>query len=196
MGRPAIISHEHLIAIARDVFQERGIRATTAEVAQRAGISEGALFKRFKTKGALLRATLASINEEPPWLPGLAARVGRRTVEAELEELALEFVQFAQVIMPCVLMAHAGSDDIGTDLWNGQMPPPVRGIKLLAGYFSSEMRLGRIRTGDAEIVARCFVGPLMHFVVLDVMHHSQAYLPLATETFVRGHIQMLLRGIK
>jgi AcrR family transcriptional regulator len=196
MGRPAIISREHLVDIARDVFQERGIRATTAEVAQRAGISEGALFKRFKTKGALLHATLASINEEPPWLPGLAARAGRRTIDVELEELALEFVQFAQVIMPCVLMAHAGGDEIGTDLWDGQMPPPVRVIKLLSVYFASEMRLGRIRTGDAEIVARCFVGPLMHFVVLELMHRSQEYLPLATETFVRGHIQLLLRGIR
>ena len=57
-GRPPTIDSEKLLAAAREVFLERGIRATTLEVAQRARVSEGSLFHRFKTKEALFRAAL------------------------------------------------------------------------------------------------------------------------------------------
>ena len=50
MARPTVIRDEQILDAARIVFLERGVLATTAEVAQRAQVSEGSLFKRFKTK--------------------------------------------------------------------------------------------------------------------------------------------------
>ena len=195
MGRQPIISREQLLQITRAVFQEHGFRSTTAEIAKRAGISEGALFKRFKTKQELLKAAISHIDQNPPWILGLAGRIGQTSVEGELEGVALEFMQFARILMPCVLMAHTGSGDRGhRDVADGP-PPPVRIIKAMTVYFEAEMRLGRIRVGDAEIVARCFIGPIMHFVMLELMHQSFEYLPLSAEGFVRVHIQILLRGI-
>ena len=58
MARPTVIRNEAILQAARDVFLERGILATSAEVAQRAGVSEGSLFKRFKTKADLFRAAM------------------------------------------------------------------------------------------------------------------------------------------
>jgi len=49
MPRPAKIKDEEILAAAREVFLEKGIRATTAEVAKRAGIAEGSIFNRFAT---------------------------------------------------------------------------------------------------------------------------------------------------
>ena len=49
-GRPPTITSERLLDVARDVFLECGIRATTQDVAERAGVSEGVLFHRFKSK--------------------------------------------------------------------------------------------------------------------------------------------------
>ncbi len=60
MGRPTILSDEKILSAARRVFLERGIRATTAEVAREAGVAEGSLFKRWKTKHALFFAALAT----------------------------------------------------------------------------------------------------------------------------------------
>ncbi len=196
MGRPEIIERSALLDIARDVFKDRGMRATTSEVAARAGISEGALFKRFKTKAALFRAAVEHVGEAPEWIALLPTRVGRGPLGEELESLALEMLQFARTLMPCVLMAHANNGEGDLPVWHGTMPPPLRALKALSAYFEAEMQLGRVREGDPEIYARTFVGPLMHFVVLELMHRSQDFMPIAAETFVRGHVRVLLRGIE
>jgi hypothetical protein len=41
MARPVTISDEQILDAARAVFTEKGPRATTAEIAERAGVSEG-----------------------------------------------------------------------------------------------------------------------------------------------------------
>ena len=48
------------------MFLERGIRATTLEVAKRAGVSEGAVFHRFKSKEGLFSAAMDFDHEEAP----------------------------------------------------------------------------------------------------------------------------------
>jgi AcrR family transcriptional regulator len=58
MGRPKLIADEKLLEIARRIFREQGHTASTQQVAKAAGISEAALFKRFKTKDALFFAAL------------------------------------------------------------------------------------------------------------------------------------------
>ena len=50
MPRPRTITDEQIVEAARAAFLEQGFSATTAEIARRAGISEGTLFKRFATK--------------------------------------------------------------------------------------------------------------------------------------------------
>jgi len=49
MARPPVITEERILDAARGVFLKKGIRATTAEVAKRAGIAEGSIFNRFDT---------------------------------------------------------------------------------------------------------------------------------------------------
>ena len=60
MGRPVHISKERILAAARSVFLEHGFSASTAKVAQAAGVSEGSIFKRFPTKEALFVAAMAA----------------------------------------------------------------------------------------------------------------------------------------
>src|SRR5688572_23503921 len=77
-GRPKVISDEALLAIAREVFLERGIRATTAEVAERAGIAEGTVFLRFKSKDALFRAAVCvDPGTMPAFVEAFASSAGK-----------------------------------------------------------------------------------------------------------------------
>lgn len=50
MARPVAIHDPTILDAAREVFLLRGAAATTAEVARRAGVSEGSIFKRYRTK--------------------------------------------------------------------------------------------------------------------------------------------------
>ena len=85
-GRPPVISQERLLEIAREVFLELGFRATTAEVASRAGVAEGTIFLRFKSKAELFRAAMQfdpdqalAIVEELPTRAGAPDRSPRRS---------------------------------------------------------------------------------------------------------------------
>ena len=54
--RHARRNHELLVAAARDVFAERGVEASLEEVARRAGVGVGTLYRHFATRDALVEA--------------------------------------------------------------------------------------------------------------------------------------------
>jgi AcrR family transcriptional regulator len=83
-------NRERIVAAATEVFAERGLEASTAEIAARAGVGEATLFRRFATKEDLVTAIIAvqledaaavassCLEEEDPW----------RAVERFLYEMA------------------------------------------------------------------------------------------------------------
>jgi AcrR family transcriptional regulator len=196
MARPVSIKPETIIDAARQVFLERGIQATTAEVAERAGISEGTIFKRYKSKIDLFRAAMGENLVQPSWSVRLAARVGQGTVEENLFEIGMGVIAFFREMMPLMMMAWSNPSPNGLPgPLAGPNPPPMRALKLLTGFFEAEMRAGRLRKHDAEIVARTFLGGLNNFVFFEVLYKANNELPLAAETYVRGLVQLLWAGI-
>jgi AcrR family transcriptional regulator len=60
--RQAAATHEHLVAVARQRFTERGYAATSIEdIVQRAGVAKGALYHHFSGKDALFRAVYDAV---------------------------------------------------------------------------------------------------------------------------------------
>lgn len=53
-----------IVAAAAEVFAERGLDASTAEIADRAGVGEATLFRRFPTKDDLIAAIIATQMDE------------------------------------------------------------------------------------------------------------------------------------
>jgi AcrR family transcriptional regulator len=54
--RHAKRNHELLVAAAREVFAERGVEASLEEIARRAGVGIGTLYRHFATREALVEA--------------------------------------------------------------------------------------------------------------------------------------------
>jgi AcrR family transcriptional regulator len=52
-------NHSHLLEAAADAFAELGIDASAEEIARRAGVAKGTLFRHFPAKGDLVAAVLA-----------------------------------------------------------------------------------------------------------------------------------------
>jgi AcrR family transcriptional regulator len=75
----AVRNRERIVAAAIEVFAERGLEASTAEIAARAGVGEATLFRRFPTKDDLVTAIIGQqladaagvaascLEEEDPW---------------------------------------------------------------------------------------------------------------------------------
>jgi AcrR family transcriptional regulator len=49
-------NHESLVVAAREVFAERGVEASLEEIARRAGVGVGTLYRHFATRDALVEA--------------------------------------------------------------------------------------------------------------------------------------------
>jgi AcrR family transcriptional regulator len=197
MARPVSIKDETILAAAREVFLERGIQATTAEVAERAGVSEGTVFKRFRSKVDLFRAAMNDHLGEALWLRLLAERVGKGDLRENLFEAGMSIIAFFRNLLPFMMMAwsNPGPDGLPAFL-SAPNPPPLQALKKLSGFFEAEMRAGRIRRHDPEVVARSFIGPLQNYVFFEIVHRAQAELPLAQETFVRGLVNLLWSGLE
>lgn len=201
MARPTTIADETLLEAARDVFLEHGIRATTAEVARRAGVSEGTLFKRFHTKQGLFEAAMTRSFEEDAqrFVGTLMTRVGKGTLRGELEEVALRGVDFFRKIVPLHMMSwsNPGKDGLPTTpRLEGREHPALGGRRLFEAYFEAERRLGRLRNVDVGVLARAFMGAVYNFAAMEVMLAADDPLPMPAETFARGLVDILLRGIE
>jgi AcrR family transcriptional regulator len=88
-------NRERIVAAATEVFAERGLEASTAEIAARAGVGEATLFRRFPTKDDLITAIIGvqfeeaanlaaqCLEDDDPWhgverfLYGMAERAAR-----------------------------------------------------------------------------------------------------------------------
>jgi AcrR family transcriptional regulator len=195
MPRPISIKDETIIEAARAVFLERGFGATTAEVAERAGVSEGTLFNRFQSKTGLFHAAMAPTFESLDFLDGLESRVGSGDLREHLAQLAESGVNFFRQLMPMMMMSWSNPGPNGLpEALTQPNPPPLRALRRLSGYFEAEIRLGRLRPFDPEILARIFLGGVQQYVFFELVIKAQHALPLPLPTFLRGMVAVLLDG--
>jgi len=200
-GRPPSISEDQILDAAKAVFVEEGMGATTARIAERAGISESVLFHRYKTKEALFMAVMDRAMKVSPVVESLAARVGKGDIAEHLFEIGAAMVEDAKKTMPLFIaarmMAAASSWKLEDLQEKMKRPHPshVQALKLFSGYFEAEMDAGRLRRVDSEILARTFTGSVVQHVMSKFWGGTDpAGLPLSTPMFLRGLIDILLHG--
>ena len=196
MARPVSIPEEHLLSTARAVFMEKGLQATTAEVAARARVSEGILFKRYGSKAGLFRAA-KNVGEEVARIEKMLASLEGKTAHERLEALAWGFLDVFRRIVPVVVMSISQGGPVPTPPpeMAGPVPAPLRTIRGVASFFASEAASGRMRARNPEVLARIFLGSIWHFVFMDVMVGSGGR-PMSEDRFVAGLVETLLEGVQ
>lgn len=197
MARPTVISDERILDAARLVFLERGLAATTAEVAKRAGVAEGTIFKRFATKLDLFKAAMQMELDEPEILRTLiGARDGDDPREVLLK-VGLQAVDFLRRLMPLIMMQwSSGEKHLGIPAQLlGPSSPPLRFLKGLQAFIEKAMTSGHMRKHDPEIVARMLLGSIQGYVFFEILLRAQAKMPLPVESYLRGLINVLWTGV-
>ena len=193
MSRPSVITESQILDAARSVFLERGITATTAEVARRAGIAEGSIFKRYRTKVDLFRAAMQPDMDDPEWLKLLTKAAGSELRES-LVTVGLEAIAFYRQVIPLHMMNWSNAACL-----EGDAPvnsPALRVLKRVTAFFEAEMRAGRLRRHDPEILARVYIGSLSNYVFYETVFKANDELPLAPESFLRGLVNILFTGVE
>jgi len=191
-GRPPVISTERLLAVAREVFLELGIRATTAEVATRAGIAEGTIFHRFKSKEELFRAAM---NVDPDaglaLAEALAARAGTGDLRETLVVFAERLMALGRVALPVWMMAWSNPDSQLSGERNLERATRYdRMLDALAAFFEAEMRAGRLRAVDARVMSQLLIGSLHHFCMIELFVGSSA--DFTAQEFAAKTVDVLL----
>ncbi len=196
MSRPTTISDDAILAAARQVFLAHGIRGTTAEVAQRAGVSEGSVFKRWKTKEELFHAAMrADAVEDVEYIRGLPERVGKGELREQLVEIGHQAARFFEKIVAFHMHSFSAGSERNQGVFEGPgEPPPLVSRRRIASYFEAERRLGRIRDVDPDVLGRVFLGSIYNFVALELMLRGHDPRPMPIRTFVRGLVDVLLDG--
>lgn len=158
MGRPRTVSNDAILQAARDVFIEQGSSASTSTIAERVGLSQAALFKRFGTKNDLMMAALAP-PEVPPFVPLLeAGPSGEQPVRDELVAIAAVAARFFRDMVPCLMVLRTSEMTPDKMFEHFDVPPPIRAQAALAGYFTRAMDAGLMRRADPIGLTFSFLG--------------------------------------
>jgi AcrR family transcriptional regulator len=108
-------NHDKLVAAARALFTEKGTSAPLEEVAERAGVGIGTLYRHFPTRQALLEAVYVDeveamaraateLEELPPWdalSQWLHQYVGFAATKRALNEALMETDPNSNVLLTC-----------------------------------------------------------------------------------------------
>lgn len=193
MARPTSISTEQILDTARRLFLERGQTVSTAVIAKEAGVSEGSIFRRFKTKDDLFLACMEL--PAPEFLEELPSRIGEGSLRETIERIAQELIEFFRLLIPRVsaLKQHASFDPL-EHLRTNRDAAPHRVLRTLTDYFDGEVRLGRIRPCDPEVAARTFIGGLHNYVFFEHIGVN-TQMPFASTSYVRAFVDLLWSGL-
>ncbi len=170
------------------------MRATTAEVAERAGVSEGTVFHRFKSKVVLFREAM---HFDPDQVPKLMGNTLEGIEELEIREalikLATGILDVGRVALPLMMMTWSNPEDCG--LQDETKRAGYREVtKRFCAYFERKMNEGKLRRVDAEIFTRAFMGSLHHYCMAELTHQNTSEFALPEGMFVRGLVDLLLTG--
>jgi AcrR family transcriptional regulator len=137
-------------------------------VASRAGIAEGTIFHRFKSKEELFRSAMNFDPDAPLALvEQLLARAGAGELRATLVEFAERFMEFGRVAMPVMVMAWSNPEHLCAERTSERATRYHRTLGALSRYLAAEMSNGRMRRGPTETMARMLIGSLHHYCMIE-----------------------------
>jgi AcrR family transcriptional regulator len=155
-------NYEKVVAAARDAFADRGASTSLEEIARRAGVGIGTLYRHFPTRQALLEAvyvgemeemcrSAADLAELPPWealvgwLHRFVAYLG--TKQALAEELLSYIERDADLFQNCRAALYAAG---GPLLERAQQARAVRGDTDLIQVIQMVGGIAKIQINEPE----------------------------------------------
>jgi AcrR family transcriptional regulator len=171
MSRPRKYDDSAILEAAAAVFLEDGARAGTARIAERAGVSEGILFKRFKTKEALFEAAMRSGTGPDPWRKVLLESVGKGEPGSNLRNAILAMLEKLETLVPKLMVLEGqGARRIPAA---GSRVPPMEDAAAISTYLRREARRGRIRMAQFDLHAHEIVGAVVHHTMMTLRHRAK-----------------------
>ena len=191
MARPQSIQTGTILDAARKVFMRDGYQAGTARIAREAGVSEGSLFKHFKSKANLFLAAMEVEAGGTAWEERLMAGVGKGDPRKTLESAGLQLLEQLRLTLPRLMMVNASGVTIPNHDLPGEVPHPIQKMEVLSRYFTAEIRAGRLAMASPRIQAHLFLGALAHYAWCETLFGYRSATPAV---YVKTLVDTLLRA--
>ena len=191
MARPVSIQADMILEAARKVFMKEGFKASTARIAREAGVSEGSLFKHFKSKVNLFLTAMQIKAGAQSWEDQLMASAGHGDIRAALEAAGTDLLENLRLVLPRMMMVSSSGVTIPKHHGPGQQPPPLQKMDVICNYFKEEIKAGRLTMTSPQIQAHAFMGALSHYAWCETLFGYRSAPP---EVFVRSVVDTILRA--
>jgi AcrR family transcriptional regulator len=166
-------NRERLLVAAGQVFEEKGLEASVADVARAAGVGMGTLYRRFASKDALIEALVTEVLEATI---AMAAEAAGRTDGTGLEHFLEASSSYQAEHLGCL-----------PKLWNTDHYLVKKARDLIAGLLSDAQEHGRVRpdltSTDLSLVMWSMRG---------VLETTRSNAPEAW----RRHLDLLVAGMR
>ena len=193
MSRPAGIRKEVLLEAARRVFLRHGYKATTKHVAKEAGVSEGSLFKHFRSKKSLFMAAMQDEMNLSAWDAQLKQSAGTGDLRKNLETLGTLILDHMQIVLPRIMMVRSSGITFKSPHQCGAsgVPHPIQKLHAVANYLRAEIKKGRLVMDNPEVAAQIFMGTLINYVFQKTVF---GFCLVKPAEYVRTIVDMILRS--
>ncbi len=187
-----------IVAAGLEVFSEQGFAAARMEeVARRAGVSKGAIYRYFETKGDLFRAVVGTailpnieaIKMMMAQAPSFEAAV--RTAAPALAQRVMTNRQITGVIR--LIVAESRTHPELAELWYGSVVEP--GLKMMAGLIEQAQSRGQVRAGDPRLFAMGLMGPMLLSLIWRETFEPIGAPALDVGALVDQHVETVLKGM-
>ena len=162
-------------------------------IAERLGMSQAALFKRFGTKEKLIVAALSRPMGKNPVAEVLALGPTDAPIKDQLVTLGTGIMAVMRRLVPYMAMLHAAAIDTKAHLGQDHAPP-IQARKLITAWFQAAMDQGRIRPMDPHIMAVGFIGMLKARPFREIIIGDDG-LACSDEVYVRQLVDQMWLGI-
>lgn len=189
------ITQEKVLNAAEKIFGSKGYHgSTTKEIAEEAGVSEGIIFKYFKTKKELL------VNLVVPIISKTAVSLLGSGSDGDLEEFInkvfqdrIKFFKRVFPLMKIIFFENELDDSLRNKIFQELLSSVAKEIQ---NIYQKRIDSGELRDIDAFDMARTMMSLLIGMATMNEISKGKLFDPYKVEDFIPKSIDIFLRGIK
>ena len=190
------MSDEELLSIARQVILEHGTSVSVQKIADAAGLSQPALFKRFGTKKNIIQEAFKN-PKIPKWITLVEKGISKEApLDLQLLEITKSIVTFFNDLNPIIrVMKSSGISHLDL-LSNGEEESlPAKGVRLLSEWFERCHNKGLIKEVNYRVVASSLLGMVQVETFLTLLDSKGNGKLNIDEGYLRDCVDIILNGI-
>ncbi|MBW4471535.1 MAG: TetR/AcrR family transcriptional regulator [Stenomitos rutilans HA7619-LM2] len=191
---------QQIIDGALEVFASKGFeKATNKDIAAAAGIgSPGLIYHYFKDKADLFQQV---VEQRMPLLQLLThdeSEIMGKPPREVLTIFAQSFLRVTEnptsIAMVKLLLSEAFRQPAVAEIFN--VIGPSRSISFLTRYLEKQMSIGALKPMDSRAAARCFIGPMIAYLITREVFLQTDVQQLSTDTMVATTVEIFLKGME